>query len=186
MANVYDIASYILQRTGEITTWQLQKLVYYSQAWSLAWDDKPLFEERIESWSNGPVVPELFHQHQGHFYIAHLPKGNPDALDPLEKETVDAVLEHYASFDGETLKKLTHSEEPWQRARNWLPEEVPCNAEITHDLMKEYYRKRIQTLQQSGYERGGKFYLKCLLSQVTEDNRHEEIDFGEPVGKEWC
>ena len=30
---------------------KLQKLVYYSQAWSLIWDEKPLFEEEIEAWA---------------------------------------------------------------------------------------------------------------------------------------
>ena len=48
MATVLDVARYILTRLGEkgslpVTTWKLQKLVYYSQAWSLVWDDAILF-----------------------------------------------------------------------------------------------------------------------------------------------
>ena len=38
---VFDVAAYILQKTGSMTTMKLQKLVYYSQAWSLVWDEKP-------------------------------------------------------------------------------------------------------------------------------------------------
>lgn len=30
--------------------------MYYAQAWSLVWDEKPLFPERIEAWVNGPVL----------------------------------------------------------------------------------------------------------------------------------
>ena len=52
--NVLDIAAYILCKQGAMTAMKLQKLVYYSQAWSLVWDDKPLFRERIEAWANGP------------------------------------------------------------------------------------------------------------------------------------
>jgi len=65
MANVFDVARYILKHTGPVTAWKLQKLVYYSQAWSLVWDVRPLFPERIEAWANGPVCPELYAQHRG-------------------------------------------------------------------------------------------------------------------------
>ena len=51
---VFDVAAYILEQKGSMTTMKLQKLVYYSQAWSLVWDEKPLFEEAIEAWANGP------------------------------------------------------------------------------------------------------------------------------------
>ena len=44
---------------------KLQKLVYYCQAWSLAWDDVPLFDEDFPAWANGPVCPELFDLHHG-------------------------------------------------------------------------------------------------------------------------
>lgn len=60
MVNVYDVAEFILRKFGSMTAMKLQKLVYYCQAWSLVWDEKPLFPERIEAWANGPVVRELF------------------------------------------------------------------------------------------------------------------------------
>ena len=50
MASVLDAAAYMLQRCGPMTTWKLQKLVYYAQAWSLVWDDDALFDEEIEAW----------------------------------------------------------------------------------------------------------------------------------------
>ena len=57
MATAHDVAAYILQKKGEMTAMKLQKLVYYSQAWSVVWDERPLFHEKIEAWANGPVVP---------------------------------------------------------------------------------------------------------------------------------
>jgi uncharacterized phage-associated protein len=59
MANVRDVAQYILEQQGQMTTWKLQKLVYYAQAWSLVWDERPLFDDRIEAWANGPVIRSL-------------------------------------------------------------------------------------------------------------------------------
>ncbi len=47
MARAVDVATYILDREGEMSAMKLQKLVYYSQAWSLVWDDRPLFDDRI-------------------------------------------------------------------------------------------------------------------------------------------
>lgn len=32
MANVFDVAAYILEKEGEMTTMKLQKLCYYAQA----------------------------------------------------------------------------------------------------------------------------------------------------------
>ena len=66
MANALDVAAAILKRTGPIPAMKLQKLVYYSQAWSLVWDDRPLFKDRIEAWANGPVIPNLYRAHRGH------------------------------------------------------------------------------------------------------------------------
>jgi uncharacterized phage-associated protein len=95
MTNVFDVAQYILSRKGEMTSWKLQKLVYYSQAWSLVWDERPLFPERIEAWANGPVSPDLYAQHCGRFMIQALSVGDPARIDALGRETVDAVLDYY-------------------------------------------------------------------------------------------
>jgi uncharacterized phage-associated protein len=56
VASVFDVAQYILRKQGGMTTMKLQKLVYYAQAWSLVWDEEPLFDQPIEAWSNGPGV----------------------------------------------------------------------------------------------------------------------------------
>lgn len=45
MGSVFDTAKYILEKCGTMSTMKLQKLCYYSQAWSLVWDDAPLFDE---------------------------------------------------------------------------------------------------------------------------------------------
>jgi len=56
---------------------KLQKLVYYSQAWALVWDEEPLFTERVEAWANGPVVPDLYREHKGLFKVRTWPRGAP-------------------------------------------------------------------------------------------------------------
>jgi uncharacterized phage-associated protein len=144
MATVYDVARYILRRLGEgdklpVTTWKLQKLVYYSQAWSLVWEDAPMFPERIKAWANGPVCSDLYALHRGSFQISDISQGNPDALTLAEKETVNIVLEHYGSKSAQYLSELTHRERPWLEAREGLAPGDRGNKEITLEAMAEYY-----------------------------------------------
>lgn len=56
MANIFDVAKYILTEIGGVSTMKLQKLCYYSLVESLRRDpEHPLFRERFEAWANGPV-----------------------------------------------------------------------------------------------------------------------------------
>ncbi len=139
--NVFDIASYILLKLGKMTTMRLQKLVYYCQAWSLVWDEKPLFSERIEAWSNGPVIPKLFFQHKGLFFIeqSDLGLGNPNKLSEQQKDSINAVLKYYGKKNSQWLIELSHMEEPWKQARRGIPEGLNCNREIKLIDMANYY-----------------------------------------------
>lgn len=139
MATVFDVAAYILKKGGAMTSMKLQKLVYYSQAWSLVWDEKPLFSEKVRAWVGGPVVPELFAEHRGEYNVSSEPKGDPKVLTKDERETVDAVLKFYGDKSGQWLSDLTHKERPWREARNGLDATQRGNAEITTDAMVSYY-----------------------------------------------
>lgn len=139
MATAHDVAAYILSKTGEITAMKLQKLVYYSQAWSLVWDEEPLFEERIEAWVNGPVVPDLYKRHRGLFKVSSWPGGDPGKLTDSQRQTIDAVLGYYGDKSSQWLSDLTHREAPWIEARRGLDPGDPGNREIGHAALAEYY-----------------------------------------------
>jgi uncharacterized phage-associated protein len=139
MASAHDVARYILEQKGEMDTWKLQKLVYYSQAWHLVWDEEPLFKEPIEAWSNGPVVPALFSEHRGRFKMKKWPKGNISHLSDSERESIRVVLKHYGRRTGFALREMTHKERPWRDARKGLPAGAPSSRRITRDSMASYY-----------------------------------------------
>lgn len=138
MATVHDVAAYVLQEHGPTTAMKLEKLVYYAQAWALVWDKAPLFGERIEAWTNGPVVRELFEKHRGLPQVGHWP-GNPAALGAAQKETIRAVVAFYGGRDPEWLSELTHREGPWRQARSGKPHGARSTRYITHDAMARYY-----------------------------------------------
>jgi uncharacterized phage-associated protein len=141
MADVFDVAAYILNKQGRMTTMKLQKLCYYAQAWHLVWAEKPLFDEPIQAWANGPVCPELYQAHKGKFDIdaRELPQGNPQALTDRERRDIDEVLRFYAPMGAYHLSELTHHEDPWKDARGDLPVGARCNTVITLAAMAEYY-----------------------------------------------
>lgn len=136
---VFDVAAYILEKMESMTTMKLQKLVYYCQAWSLVWDEKPLFEEAIEAWANGPVVRDLFDYHRGMYEISSILLGNPRLLNQEQQDTVDAVLEYYGDKPAQWLIDLTHMEDPWRQARKGLPSLERGNRIISLDAMAHYY-----------------------------------------------
>lgn len=140
MANVFDVAKYILTKQGRLSTMKLQKLCYYAQAWSLVWDDEPLFDEEFEAWANGPVCRDLFMHTQGKFGVsADDEPGNIDNLTENQKDTIDKVLEYYGKHDAQWLSQLTHMEDPWNKARVDVPAGAGCQNIITKESMAEYY-----------------------------------------------
>mgnify|MGYP002627313640 CR=1 FL=1 len=141
MATVFDVAKYILEKQGSMSTWKLQKLCYYSQAWSLAWTGNPLFNEEFQAWRNGPVCPELFHVHKGMFLVDAdlLSFANSRALSADEKETVDIVLSNYGDKEPYVLRAMTHAEKPWKDMRVGLGDFDSCDKVITKTSMGEYY-----------------------------------------------
>ena len=134
-----DVCAYILAKTGTITTMKLQKLLYYSQAWSLVWDESPLFAEPIEAWANGPVVREVYEGHRGEFSVATWPSGDAAKLSKDQRDTVDAVVKFYADKSAQYLSDLTHAEPPWKDARQGMAPGERGSTAITHAAMAEYY-----------------------------------------------
>jgi uncharacterized phage-associated protein len=140
MVSVDDVAAHILQRKGRMSAMKLQKLVYYCQAWSLVWDDAPLFRERIQAWANGPVCPDLWEHHRGQFELsAPWSWGDPSRLSVEERATVEAVLDFYGDRSAQWLSDLTHAEKPWAEARAGMSPGTRGTREITHASMADYY-----------------------------------------------
>lgn len=143
MANVFDVAKYILDTVGgDISAMKLQKLCYYCQAWNLVWEGKPLFEEEFEHWDNGPVCRELYDLHKGMYFVngEKLFTGNEDlfskeGLSTKQTENIDGVLDEYMRFEGSELSEMTHQEDPWKNTKK--------NKVIEKEQIKEFYAQRI-------------------------------------------
>lgn len=143
MLTCHDVAKYFLSladsEAGDlISNLKLQKLIYYAQGFHLAIFDEPLFDERIEAWTHGPVVPDLYHAYKGYGSDA-IPC--PDEID-LDKysiahrELLDEVYKVFGQFSAWKLRNMTHEESPWVNA-------APYQGVISHEDMKEYFKTQI-------------------------------------------
>ena len=141
MVKIFDVAKYILETRGEMSTWKLQKLCYYCQAWHYTWTEHRLIEESFQAWRNGPVCPELYEVLKDRFMIGadDFKFGDSSKLDDDEKESVDVVLKDYGDLYPYDLRAITHLEDPWKDARGNLPIDAKSDVEISLESMGEYY-----------------------------------------------
>jgi uncharacterized phage-associated protein len=134
-----DVGQFILScGGGPMEQMKLQKLLYYCQAWSLVWDGTPIFHDRIEAWANGPVVPSVWAAHRYQFIIDDL-GGDAALLDDDNRKCIRAVLRNYGNKSSAVLTALTHSEDPWKRARGRAASGDASSTEITAESMRVYY-----------------------------------------------
>lgn len=143
MRSVVDVAAYILDKYGPMTTMKLQKLAFYSQAHCLATHNKCLFQEDFQAWVNGPVAPALYREHRGMFLIH--PGELSDAvithapLDQRTKDEIDAACVNLATLSANQLSTMTHREDPWKLARKGYRPSEHCEEIITKESMRSYY-----------------------------------------------
>ena len=61
-----DVANFFIDffkdSEDPMTPLRVEKFVYEAQAWSLVKLGKPLFEEEIEAWKYGPVIPSVYNK----------------------------------------------------------------------------------------------------------------------------
>jgi uncharacterized phage-associated protein len=144
MANVYDVANFfiniVIQSDDDhITNMKLNKLVYYAQGCHLARTGQPLFENNIEAWDYGPVVPAVYHKYKvcGRFPITTVDDDfSSNKLSPDETEILIDVMREYGRYTGSALVTMTHAAEtPWGVAHERM------QTVIDMDTMKDYFIK---------------------------------------------
>ena len=147
MANVFDVARYILSLVDEdegdfISNLKLQKLLYYAQGFHLAMFDEPLFDEQIEAWAHGPVVHKVYDEYSV-FGASPIPIPENLDFDKLDEATRSFLDEIYAvvgQFSAWKLREMTHDEPPWKEAYGRGKNKV-----ISEDAMKVYFSQFVES-----------------------------------------
>lgn len=163
-----DIANYIiwyvnntLQRST-LTPLKLQKILYYVQATFLAQHGQPLFNEPIQKWQYGPVVPSVYFEFKD-YGISHINRTrstfstqpnvfggfgfqfiefNPNRVlaDPQVARHIEQVVGQLIDENPFDLVNRTHSEELWFRDQASILAGQQ-NIEYSNQEIADFFRK---------------------------------------------
>jgi uncharacterized phage-associated protein len=159
MNKVLDVARYVInyaiEKSHPISNLQLQKILYYIQAYFLVEKGEVCFKENIINWVYGPVIVEVYDEYR--FYgpnkIDDIQKTYTDVsfncksskieikqkefLDNIikneDKALIDKVVDKYMEWSPFKLVAKTHEENPWKCTRQ--------NDIISVQSIKDFYVK---------------------------------------------
>jgi uncharacterized phage-associated protein len=130
---------------------KLQKLVYYTEGWHLAYFEHPLIDEDFEAWVHGPAVRSLwdYYKDKGNYF--HEWRIKPESaerirdyfrklLQPEQLELIADVLKEYGDKSAYHLEALSHAELPWREARKGYSQSERSETVISKETMKKYYQ----------------------------------------------
>ena len=137
-----DILKIAKGKGVSLTPMQLMKLVYISYGWYLAMRNEKLFNDRIEAWKYGPVIPNLYHSTKkfGKKPIPIELVGDSPISNAEMHTFYSSIVDNYAKFSDIALSNLTHrSGTPWQQVfkPNVMGIEIPDN------LIQGHYKEQL-------------------------------------------
>jgi len=154
MVTINSVSDYVIFRCKaegdtDLSTLKHQKLLYYIQAWHLAFYGKPAFEADFQAWIHGPVNKEIYQIYKDSKYLysemslEDIKDSDYQNLDNAIKLHIDTILDSYAKFSATQLEIMTHQEDPWLEARRGYAPNQRCENVINNNSMQKYYASRL-------------------------------------------
>ena len=153
---VLDVSRHVINYSNEkeygISNLKLQKILYFIQAFFLVSTSEQCFEEKIEAWDFGPVVPEAYREYK-QFGSGDIPsisyiidfdgediweskviKYKDNVISEPDKQKIESVVDKFADYSATDLVSITHAQTPWKAAYK-----KGQNNEITIDSIKGFF-----------------------------------------------
>lgn len=158
MYSVLDVSRHIINycnnKDYDLSNLKLQKILYFIQAYYVSKTDtkEPCFNEKIEAWDFGPVVPRAYHEYKKYgstnippittyiriddkdFWQSKLVKYTDDILAQADKEIIDKLVDNFSKYSTTTLVRITHNQRPWIDAYKHAGDKI-----ITVQAMRGYF-----------------------------------------------
>ena len=154
--NAIDVSRHIINYSNKknygISNLKLQKILYFVQAYFLLKTGSACFDDRIEAWDLGPVVPVAYREYKI-FGNANIPMitfviekdsrniwnskvlpFNDDVILEYDKELIDSVVDKFSEYSASDLVRLTHNQQPWIDAYS-----KNKNNEISRKAIEDYF-----------------------------------------------
>ena len=147
-ADIIDLAHWFVLKEN-MSHKKIQKLCYYAQAWSLAFNDMDIIEGiEFEAWPHGPVNRQLWDVLKRFGWrdikisdemLDVIKQDNPLAFSKDQTEILNFVWENYGDYYADDLEAISHNEDPWKEARIGKNKFEKSNQLISKETMKRYY-----------------------------------------------
>lgn len=145
-----SVAKFLVgQNVPDLGTTKQIKLVYISHGWFLGLLERPLIEETVEVWENGPVIRELYDVIKDARSQHGLP--DPEKLrklleeypavdrDSIEADLISLIADKYGDYDGKRLRELTRTKNsPWNYAI------ATAQLVVKNGIIQAYYRTGLE------------------------------------------
>ena len=139
------IVNYSNEKNYNISNLKLQKLLYFIQAYFLVKRNKPCFNEEIQAWAFGPVVPEAYQEFKqyGGCNIPEIRDGRIGKeikeckFEKSDQDDIERIVDVFSGYSASALVTLSHNQDPWKN--NYEP---GANKEIDPKDIKEYFNGR--------------------------------------------
>lgn len=108
------VANYLLYIMGEafddLTNMKLNKLLYFAQGHYLQRYGKPLFDNAVEAWDHGPVVPEVYtaYKEYGDRPVRGYDGDLVAEITSEAEEILFGVARKYGRYTTSALRNMTH------------------------------------------------------------------------------
>lgn len=128
---VLGLAEYVIQRATyneqPITNLKLQKTLYYLQGYTLRVFSEPAFDEEIQNWQYGPVVPVVYFAYSN-YGSNPLEVNDSNKIEDIpigHKMLFNKVIDACLQYTARDLVQKTHEELPWKNTK--LNEKISCD-----------------------------------------------------------
>ena len=128
-----DVARYIINYANDhnmiISNLKLQKILYFVQLEFLL-NGKTCFNDNIEAWDFGPVIPDVYHEFKqyGAFAIPKISYVYDDSdglfnlkkisykpqIEECDKKIIEDVVNECNQYSAGQLVEITHNQSPWK------------------------------------------------------------------------
>ena len=175
---VFDAVSYIIDALKiddepTVTNLALNKLLYFAQGHFLAQTGEALFDNDIEAWQWGPVVPVVYHSFKSFKYspIIFVREESSQPPDEFEAAVLDDIIREYGKYSTSYLVTLSHeTNSPWYS--------VDQNEVIPTHLMADYFARHPLDIDDLEMEEDCALFDELMANFSIDDYISEDEVFG--------
>lgn len=116
-ATTHDVIAFIISQAGPLPADKIHCLLYYTNVWSLVWNNKTVFQSRMYITNSGPRILEFSEEHGAALRISSWPAGDVERLNNYRKRIITIILNTYGKLTATQLLETWQEEKIWQDVR---------------------------------------------------------------------